>query len=85
VIPADFEITAQLTARELRTHVAPDTRFETTDGGRTLTCGEAQTFARETAEWRDCRTDVKIRKRVVAAVRVGAVGEDVQTTLAHGQ
>ena len=85
MIPADFEITARLTARELRTHVAPDTRIETTDGGRTLTCGEAQTFARETVERRDCRTDVIIRKRVVAAVRVGAVGQDVQTELAHGQ
>ena len=85
MIPADFEITAWLTARELRTHVAPDTRIETTDGGRTLTCGEAQTFARETVERRDCTTDVIIRKRVVAAVRAGAVGKDVQTELGHGQ
>lgn len=85
MIPADFEITARLTARELRTHVAPDARLGTTDGGRTLTCGEAQTFARETVERRDCRTDVIIKKRVVAAVRVGAVGEDVQTELARGQ
>jgi hypothetical protein len=85
VIPADFEITARLTARELRTHVAPDARLETTDGGRTLTCGEAQTFARETVERRDCRTDVMIEKRVVAAVRVGAVGQDVQAELARGQ
>jgi hypothetical protein len=84
VIPADFEITARLTARELRTHVAPDARIETTDGGKTLTRGEAQTFARETVERRDCRTDVIIKKRV-AAVRVGALGEDVQTELAHGQ
>jgi hypothetical protein len=85
VIPADFEITARLTARELRTHVAPDARLETTDGGRTLTCGEAETFARETVERRDCRTDVVIKKRVVAVVRVGAIGEDVQTELARGQ
>jgi hypothetical protein len=78
VSPADFEITARLTARELRAHVAPDARLETTDGGGTFTCGEAQTFARETVE-RDCRTDVIIKKRVVAAVRAGAVGEDVHT------
>lgn len=83
--PADFEITARLTARELRAHVAPDARLETTDGGGTLTCGEAQTFACETVERRDCRTDVIIKKRVVAAVRVGAVGDDVQAELARGQ
>jgi hypothetical protein len=85
VIPADFEITARLTARELRAHVAPDARLETTDGGGTHTCGEVQTFARETVERRDCRTDVIIKKRVVAAVRVGAFGEDVQTEPERGQ
>jgi hypothetical protein len=85
VIPADFEITARLTARELRAHVAPDASLETTEGGGALTCAEAQTFARETVERRDCRTDVIIEKRVVAAVRVGAVGDDVQTDLARGQ
>jgi hypothetical protein len=81
VIPADFEITARLTARELRAHVAPDARLETTDGGGTLTRGEAQSFAREVVARRDRRTDVMIKKRVVAAVRVGA---DVQTKLAPG-
>ncbi len=82
MIPADFEITARLTARELRAHVAPDARLETTDGGGTLTRGEAQSFAREAVARRDRRTDVMIKKRVVAAVRVGA---DVQTKLAPGQ
>jgi hypothetical protein len=70
VIPADFEITARLTARELRAHVAPDARLETTDGGGTLTCGEARTFAREAVARRDRRTDVIIKKWVVAAVQV---------------
>jgi hypothetical protein len=82
VIPADFEITARLTARELRAHVGPDARLATTDGGGTLTCGEARTLAREAVARGDLRADVIIKKRVVAAVRVGA---DVQTTLARGQ
>jgi hypothetical protein len=84
VIPADFEITARLTARELRTHVAPDARLETTGEGRTLTCGEAQTLARETVERRDHRTDVIIKKRVVAVVRVPSA-RTCKTELARGQ
>jgi hypothetical protein len=82
VIPADFEITARLTARELRAHVALDARLATTDGGGTLTRGEARSFVREAVARRDRRMDVIIKKRVVAAVRVGA---DVQTQLAPGQ
>jgi hypothetical protein len=84
VTPADFEITAWLTARALRAHVAPNARLETTDGGAALTRGEAQTFARETVERRDTRTNVIIKKRVVAVVRVGAVGDDARTKPAGG-
>ena len=68
--PADFEITARLTARELRRHIAPDAQLETTGGGGSPTHGEAQTCARETVERRNCGTDVTVEKRVVGAVRV---------------
>ncbi len=54
------------------------------DGGAALTRGEAQTFARETVERRDTRTNVIIKKRVVAVVRVGAVGDDARTKPAGG-
>jgi hypothetical protein len=75
--PADFEITARLTARELRMRVASSAQLQTTGGDGTLTHGEAQTRARE-IERRDCSTDVVVEKRVVASVRVGAVGGDVR-------
>ena len=68
--PADFEITARLTARELRTHIAPDAQLELTGGGGSPTHGEAQTCARETVERRNCGADVTVEKRVVGAVRV---------------
>ena len=83
--PEDFEITARLTARELRTHVAPDARLETTAGGGTITHGEAQTSARETVAPPARRRDAIIKKRVVAAVRVAGVGDDVQTKPARRQ
>jgi hypothetical protein len=79
VTPADFEITAGLSARALRAHVEPDARLEATDGGAALTRGESRTFARETVEVGDTRRDVIIKKRVVAAVRVRGAGDDVRT------
>lgn len=71
MIPADFEIAARLTARELRTYIAPDANVKTT--------GEAeptQPARRTPAGARpalDHRTDVIVEKRVVARVRMDAV------------
>jgi hypothetical protein len=75
---ADFEITARLTAQELRTHIAPDAQLEPTGGGGSPIHGEAQTCARETVERRHCSTDVTVEKRVVAAVRMSSVEAGVR-------
>jgi hypothetical protein len=85
VTPADFEITAWLTARELRTHIPPDAQLETMSGGGTFIRGEAQSRAREAVERTGCSRDVIVEKRVVAAVGVGVIGDDVQKQLSRGQ
>ena len=64
----DFEITARLTARELRTRVAPDAQVGTTGPCVTLARGEARIGAHETVEACKWSTDVIVEKLVAAAL-----------------
>lgn len=77
MIPADFEIDARLTARALRTHVAPDARVETMGAAEpTQAAGHTPAGAKPAL---DHRTDVSVEKRVVARVGVRAVSRVSKT------
>ena len=70
--PADFEIVARLTACELRTHVAPDAHVDTTGEAERARAARRTPAGAKAA--RDELTEVIVEKRVVADVRMSAVG-----------